>query len=168
MSSAEPDRCPGALVVIWTIPSERPAAKPRRAALRVSDELTLTAGYAYSPSRAASIMSRYCWGLAMGIGVSSDGRPWPSQTRGTVESSGTARSLGAAPVFSWPARDGDHRRMTITTHTPPLTRTELWRELAQQLRVDSIRATAVSGAGHPTSAMSAADLVAVLAEKYLR
>ena len=58
--------------------------------------------------------------------------------------------------------------MTITTHTPPLTRTELWRELAQQLRVDSIRATAVSGSGHPTSAMSAADLVAVLAEKHLR
>jgi len=58
--------------------------------------------------------------------------------------------------------------MTITTHTSPLARTELWRELAQQLRVDSIRATAVSGSGHPTSAMSAADLVAVLAEKHLR
>jgi transketolase len=58
--------------------------------------------------------------------------------------------------------------MTITAHTPPLARTELWRELAQQLRVDSIRATAVSGSGHPTSAMSAADLIAVLAEKYLR
>jgi transketolase len=58
--------------------------------------------------------------------------------------------------------------MATTTHTPPLTRAELWRELAQQLRVDSIRATAVSGSGHPTSSMSAADLIAVLAEKYLR
>jgi transketolase len=58
--------------------------------------------------------------------------------------------------------------MAITTHTPRLTRTELWHELAQQLRVDSIRATAVGGSGHPTSSMSAADLIAVLAEKYLR
>ena len=58
--------------------------------------------------------------------------------------------------------------MTTKTHIPSLTRTELWRELAQQLRVDSIRATAVSGSGHPTSSMSAADLIAVLAEKYLR
>jgi transketolase len=58
--------------------------------------------------------------------------------------------------------------MTNQTHTPSLTRTELWRELAQQLRVDSVRATAVSGSGHPTSSMSAADLIAVLAEKYLR
>jgi transketolase len=75
---------------------------------------------------------------------------------------------GAVPVFSRPAGDGDHRSMTITTHTPSLTRTELWRELAQQLRVDSIRATAAGGPGHPTSSMSAADLIAVLAEKYLR
>jgi transketolase len=58
--------------------------------------------------------------------------------------------------------------MTITRHTSSFTRTGLWRELAQQLRVDSIRATAVSGSGHPTSSMSAADLIAVLAEKYLR
>jgi transketolase len=72
------------------------------------------------------------------------------------------------PVFSRPAHARDHRRMTTKTHTPFLTRTELWRELAQQLRVDSIRATAVSGSGHPTSSMSAADLIAVLAEKYLR
>jgi transketolase len=58
-------------------------------------------------------------------------------------------------------------RMTTTAHisTP---RAELWRELAQQLRVDSIRATAVTRSGHPTSAMSAADLMAVLLEKYLR
>jgi transketolase len=58
--------------------------------------------------------------------------------------------------------------MSITTELPTLTRADLWRELGQQLRVDAIRATAVSGSGHPTSAMSAADLIAVLAEKYLR
>jgi transketolase len=43
-----------------------------------------------------------------------------------------------------------------------------WRELAQQLRVDSIRASAVPKSGHPTSSMSAAELMAVLISKYLR
>jgi transketolase len=42
-----------------------------------------------------------------------------------------------------------------------------WHELAQQLRVDSIRAAAVTNSGHPTSSMSAADLMAVLLAKYL-
>src|SRR3712207_4900092 len=43
-----------------------------------------------------------------------------------------------------------------------------WRELGQQLRVDSIRSSAVTKSGHPTSSMSAADLMAVLIDKYLR
>ncbi|HEX3608138.1 MAG TPA: transketolase [Solirubrobacterales bacterium] len=42
------------------------------------------------------------------------------------------------------------------------------RELAQQLRVDSVRAAAAAGSGHPTSSMSAADLMAVLFTKHLR
>src|SRR5579872_6731135 len=42
-----------------------------------------------------------------------------------------------------------------------------WRELGQQLRVDSIRSSDAAGSGHPTSSMSAADLIAVLAAKYL-
>ena len=46
--------------------------------------------------------------------------------------------------------------------------TELWRELGQQLRVDSVRCSAVTKTGHPTSSMSAADLMAVLLAKYLR
>jgi transketolase len=45
---------------------------------------------------------------------------------------------------------------------------ELWRELGQQLRVDAIRPAAKAGSGHPTSGMSAADLMAVLMAKYLR
>jgi transketolase len=45
---------------------------------------------------------------------------------------------------------------------------ELWRELGQQLRVDSVRAAAVAKSGHPTSSMSGADLMAVLLAKYLR
>ena len=43
-----------------------------------------------------------------------------------------------------------------------------WRELGQQLRVDSVRASAAAGSGHPTSSMSAADLMAVLISKHLR
>ena len=43
-----------------------------------------------------------------------------------------------------------------------------WKELAAQLRVDSIRCTTAAGSGHPTSGMSAADLMAVLLTKYLR
>jgi transketolase len=45
---------------------------------------------------------------------------------------------------------------------------ELWRELGQQLRVDSVRAAAVPSSGHPTSSMSGADLMAVLLAKHLR
>ena len=42
-----------------------------------------------------------------------------------------------------------------------------WRELGQQLRVDSVRSSSAAGSGHPTSSMSAADLMAVLMSKYL-
>ncbi|NMO36521.1 transketolase [Streptomyces sp. GMY01] len=41
-------------------------------------------------------------------------------------------------------------------------------ELGQQLRVDSVRAAAEAGSGHPTSSMSAADLMAVLLANHLR
>src|SRR5438105_12635837 len=40
------------------------------------------------------------------------------------------------------------------------------RELGQQLRVDGIRASTAAGSGHPTSSMSAADLMAVLITRY--
>ena len=42
------------------------------------------------------------------------------------------------------------------------------KQLANQLRVDSIRCTTKAGSGHPTSSMSGADLMAVLLAKYLR
>ena len=41
-------------------------------------------------------------------------------------------------------------------------------ELGQQLRVDSVRASTSAGSGHPTSSMSAADLMAVLVSRHLR
>lgn len=41
-------------------------------------------------------------------------------------------------------------------------------DLGQQLRVDSVRAADAAGSGHPTSSMSAADLMAVLLANHLR
>ncbi|MDF2705868.1 MAG: transketolase [Nonomuraea muscovyensis] len=41
-------------------------------------------------------------------------------------------------------------------------------ELAAQLRVDSVRSSAAAGSGHPTSSLSAADLMAVLFACHLR
>src|SRR3984957_2521824 len=58
-------------------------------------------------------------------------------------------------------RRHDSRRRTMAD---PL---HEWKELAAQLRIDSIRCTTAAGSGHPTSSMSAADLMAVLLEKYL-
>ncbi|WP_026311590.1 transketolase [Parafrankia elaeagni] len=45
---------------------------------------------------------------------------------------------------------------------------ETVRELAQQLRVDSVRSSTSAGSGHPTSSMSAADVMAVLLARHLR
>src|ERR1700733_5363046 len=46
--------------------------------------------------------------------------------------------------------------------------TETYQKLAQQLRIDSIRSTTEAGSGHPSSSMSAADLMAVLLAKFLK
>jgi len=45
---------------------------------------------------------------------------------------------------------------------------ETLRTLGRQLRIDAIRASTAAGSGHPTSSMSAADLMAVLLANYLR
>ena len=45
--------------------------------------------------------------------------------------------------------------------------TQAWKALATQLRADSIRSTTEAGSGHPTSSMSAADILAVLLSEYL-
>jgi transketolase len=45
---------------------------------------------------------------------------------------------------------------------------EFRRELGQQLRVDSVRSSSAAGSGHPTSSMSAADLMAVLIDGHLK
>src|SRR3981081_2579178 len=58
--------------------------------------------------------------------------------------------------------------MTVTTETLATTDLEFARQLGQQLRVDSIRCSTAAGSGHPTSSMSAADLIAVLIPRYLQ
>jgi hypothetical protein len=61
--------------------------------------------------------------------------------------------------------------MTVTHHgVSALDEGEMvrLREVAAQLRVDSIRSSAATGSGHPTSSLSAADLLAVLISRYLR
>ena len=40
--------------------------------------------------------------------------------------------------------------------------------LGRQLRVDAVRSSTAAGSGHPSSSMSAADLMAVLLARYLR
>ena len=55
----------------------------------------------------------------------------------------------------------------MTTTQTQSQQVQQWTNLAQQLRVDSIRCTTAAGSGHPTSSMSAADLLAVLMLNYL-
>src|SRR5260370_10716198 len=52
--------------------------------------------------------------------------------------------------------------------TQTTTDLEFVRQLGQQRRVDSIRCSTAAGSGHPTSSMSAADLIAVLIARYLQ
>ncbi len=56
----------------------------------------------------------------------------------------------------------------MTTITSPRIGLDTVAELAAQLRVDSIRTSTSAGSGHPTSSMSAADLLAVLVARHLR
>src|SRR5438132_4062204 len=58
--------------------------------------------------------------------------------------------------------------MSVTTEAPATTDLAFARQLGQQLRVDSIRCSTAAGSGHPTSSMSAADLIGVLIARYLQ
>ena len=57
--------------------------------------------------------------------------------------------------------------MTVT-ETISTTDLDFARQLGQQFRVDSIRCSTAAGSGHPTSSMSAADLIAVLLARHLQ
>ncbi|RSM91897.1 transketolase [Kibdelosporangium aridum] len=58
--------------------------------------------------------------------------------------------------------------MATTTAQPSQQEVEKLSELGQRLRVDAVRSAAAAGSGHPTSSMSAADLMAVLMARHLR
>lgn len=55
----------------------------------------------------------------------------------------------------------------MATVSEAATRLDLYRSLARQLRADSIRCSTAAGSGHPTSSLSAADLMAVLLAGHL-
>src|SRR5213594_2126504 len=59
-------------------------------------------------------------------------------------------------------------RVVVATVSEAVTRLDLYRSLARQLRADSIRCSTAAGSGHPTSSLSAADLMAVLLAGHLR
>src|SRR6478752_7159720 len=92
-----------------------------------------------------------------------------SQTRGHLkQSAGTGLdeiggvgwpAAGLTPALPW----GVKRESAMSGQTLD----DLY-ELAGQLRVDSIRASTAAGSGHPTSSMSAADLMAVLLARHFR
>jgi len=56
--------------------------------------------------------------------------------------------------------------MATASQTAPTI--DVYRDLARQLRADSIRCSTAAGSGHPTSSLSAADLMAVLLASHLR
>jgi len=58
--------------------------------------------------------------------------------------------------------------MVTPANLEPQSRLSSWKDLATQLRVDSIRSTTAAGSGHPTSCMSAAELMAVLLASHFR
>jgi hypothetical protein len=62
-----PDRYSAPPVDTWTMPSLSASAKPRSAALRVCDDVTLIAGYANAPDFARSSIWAYFSGVAIGI-----------------------------------------------------------------------------------------------------
>jgi transketolase len=76
---------------------------------------------------------------------------------------GSARPGAAAPPSTGMPVPGTWEETAMTVQT-----LDDIRELAQQLRVDSIRCSTAAGSGHPTSSMSAADLMAVLLARYFR
>ena len=73
--------------------------------------------------------------------------------------------MGRARIVSIPilAPEGSGKETAMTDHSLADVR-----ELAQQLRVDSIRCSTAAGSGHPTSSMSAADVMAVLLARHFR
>src|SRR6202020_547400 len=85
--------------------------------------------------------------------------PWPARGRRPVCRPGVFAGVNARLA-------GNCCAMT-TTQSASAISIDTAAELAAQLRVDSIRSSTSAGSGHPTSSMSAADLLAVLVTRHL-
>src|SRR5258707_468700 len=95
----------------------------------------------------------------------------PATCRGSWHARCCADPLKAAqrsPRQTTLQADGENGARRIRGQERAMATQHDWYELAQQLRVDSIRSTTAAGSGHPTSSMSAADLMAVLLYEHLR
>src|SRR5258707_337023 len=95
----------------------------------------------------------------------------PATCRGSWHARCCADPLKAAqrsPQQATLQADGENGARRIRGQERAMATQHDWYELAQQLRVDSIRSTTAAGSGHPTSSMSAADLMAVLLYEHLR
>ncbi len=79
------------------------------------------------------------------------------------------RDRGPQRTEQQTGRTGVDDPATILPQAPELTAQEIGflREVGQQLRVDSVRCSTAAGSGHPTSSMSAADIIAVLLARHL-
>ena len=152
--------------------------------------LRLTPATSTRASRFVSSMISRIWpGIAKHT-VSTSSRPYTP--RRYHSSLGVSRRAAPGLIRTGPRVDGgwpkangvigsageseDDRRVMSATHEDGATQTQqrgdahdpsAWSGLARQLRVDSVRASSAAGSGHPTSSLSAADLMAVLVGGYL-
>src|SRR5581483_8729569 len=93
------------------------------------------------------------------------GAPVVFKTRGRCLCSRRAHHVCVSPSTR---RQSTARFETERDHRGSQMTNEEIHQLAQRLRIDSVRAAAAANSGHPTSSMSAADLMAVLMARHLR
>src|SRR5206468_1488989 len=81
----------------------------------------------------------------------------PRSTTSCPSSTSVVRTSSRSRTPRW--LNGTATFIRIVT-LPGMQGPDLWRELGQQLRVDSVRCAAEAKSGHPTSGMSGAELMA--------
>jgi transketolase len=93
--------------------------------------------------------------------------PPPAALASRLRKDGTGPFRGIDPFAreAQPSKNEKGGRQIMTTARQDF---DLDAALARQLRADSIRCSTAAGSGHPTSSLSAADLMAVLLARHLR
>src|SRR4051794_27816060 len=97
-----------------------------------------------------------------------DSKRRSTERRGMLPPPGRAVSSNPPGANSTCTPTSEDQPMTATSSPLPTADLATVTQLARQLRVDSIRASTSAGSGHPTSSMSAADLLAALVARHLR